>query len=247
MMIEIQKSAEFANSVLNHPVVRPDVADPTEGPIDISQVVANPAHRVLGGAHGVTVWLKYFDGCWEVHTAILPEGRGKWAREFAEASLHHMFTATDCVEAITRVPQGHVAARTLTLSCGFHEHFVTPPECPFRGGKVPATIFILSLQDWAMRRPDLAEIGDGFHRWMNERLRGGQPHQPDDAHNRVVGAALEMLSAGNHRKAVIWYNRWAIAARHAQISLIGENPTQIRFDAGVLAFKDGTFSIERTH
>lgn len=247
MMIEVQTSAAFANQVLNHPTVRPDVADPGDGTIDVSSIVTNPAHRVLGGEHGITVWLKYYDGCWEVHTAILPEGRGKWAREFAEASLRHMFAATDCVEAITRVPQGHVAAKALTLACGFHEHFVTPAECRFRGEKVPAVIYILSLQDWALRQPVLAKTGAEFHLWMNEQLRGGEPHAMDDAHNRVVGAALDMVRAGHHRKGVIWYNRWAISARHPQVVLIEESPVRIRFDAGILTFINGTFAIERAH
>jgi hypothetical protein len=246
-MIEIQTSADFANQILNHPAVRPDVADPAEGPIDIAPIVSNPAHLVLGGEYGVTVWLKYYEGCWEVHTAILPEGRGEWAKKFAEASLQHMFTATDCVEVVTRVPQGHLPARTLTLSCGFHEHFVTPPECLFRGGRVSATIYILSLQDWAMRNPVMLETGAAFHKWMNSVLKGGEPHLPDEAHNRVVGSAIEMVRAGQHRKGVIWYNRWAVAARHAQIALIEEKPVRIKFDAGILTFAEDTFSIERAH
>jgi hypothetical protein len=47
-----------------------------------------------------------------------------------------------------------------------------------------------------------------------------------------------MMLAGRVNKALIWYNRFSLAARHSMISLVGENPPQVRFDAGILTFAE---------
>ncbi len=239
-MIELAqtKDAAFFNRVLNHPAVRPDVADLGEGALDVSALVAQNSTTLLTGEHGGCILFRYYQGCHEVHTAVLPSGRGKWALELAKTVLHHMFTATDCVEVITRIPQGHIAAKALAEAVGFRHHFTTPPECLFRGERVPCHIYMLTLQDWAMAAPGLEERGAQFHAWLNRQVSEGTPHADDPAHNRVVGVALDMLTAGNVSKAIVWYNRWSIAARHTLVSLVGENPPQIRFDAGILTFAE---------
>jgi len=237
-MLTQTKDATFFNRVLNHPAVRPDVADLGQGVLDMSAIVAKDTTVLLIGEHGGCMLFKYYEGCYEVHSACLPSGRGRWMKDFAEAVLHFMFTQTDCIEVITRVPKGHIAARALTEAVGFHHHFTTLPECLFRGAKVPCHIYLLALQDWAMRAPGLDERGAQFHAWLNRQVTSGTPHEDDPAHNRVVGAALDMMLAGRVNKALIWYNRWSIAARHSQIALVGTQPPQVRFDAGILTFAE---------
>jgi hypothetical protein len=237
-MLTQTKDASFFNRVLNHPAVRPDVADLGEGVLDVSAIVAKDSSILLTGEHGGCILYRYYEGCYEVHTAVLPSGRGRWAKELAEAVLHFMFTQTDCIEVITRVPQGHIAAKALTEAVGFHHHFTTLPECLFRSEKVPCHVYLLILMDWAMRAPGLEERGAQFHAWLNKQVTKGIPHDEDPAHNRVVGCALDMMMAGQIKKALIWYDRWALAARHPMISLVGENPPQVRFDAGILTFAE---------
>jgi hypothetical protein len=224
--------------VLNAPEVREYVADMGDGYIDISSIVENPSTVLLAGEHGIFLLSKYYEGAYEVHSAVLRQGRGVWAKRAAEAVLHFMFTQTDCIEVITRVPQGHIAAKALTEAVGFHHHFTTPPECLFRSEKVPCHVYLLILMDWAMRAPGLEERGAQFHAWLNKQVTKGIPHDEDPAHNRVVGCALDMMMAGQIKKALIWYDRWALAARHPMISLVGENPPQVRFDAGILTFAE---------
>jgi hypothetical protein len=244
-MIQILTDAAFANHVLNHPAVFPDVAT-SDAPIDVSPCIDNPNNLILAGERGIFHLTKLFEGCWETHTAVLPEGRGRWAREFAEAGARYMFAATDCVELLTRVPEGHVAASTLTLMMGFRHQFKTPPECRFRGKLVPCDIYSLTLQDWALRAPEVEERGAAFHEWLNTKV-SGQPHEPDPAHNRVVGIALDMINEGQPVKATFWYNRWAFTARHKLITLLGVDPVQVKFDAGVLTCEDGHISVEPCH
>ena len=246
-MIERATDATFINGILNHPEVRPWVADLGEGELDISVAVAKPENVCLVGEFGAFFCFKYFDGSYEVHTQILSQGRGEWARQFAEAGAHYMFTATDCVEILTRVPEGHVAAAALTQAMGFRLQFVTPPECLFRGKKVPCSIYVLTLQDWSVRATWLTQRGAAFHAWLNAQISAGEPHPDDPEHNRIVGIALDMIAAGRAAKGVIFYNRWAFAARHLPIALLRLAPPQIRFDAGVLTMEGGTIRLEQCH
>jgi hypothetical protein len=242
-MIRRTTDAALINAILNHPDVRPDVADMGQGEIDISAAVGDPANVCLIGEYGAFVCFKFYEGCYEVHTQILPEGRGEWAVGFAKAGAKFMFTATDCVEILTRTPQGHIAAVALTRAMGFRQQFVTPPECLFRGQRVPAAIWSLTIQDWALRQDHMAEEGARFHGWMGQRI-DGVPHEPDPDHNRVVGISLAMIAGGQTAKAVVWYNRWAFAARHQPIRLLSLDPPRIAFDAGVLVLQDGRVVLE---
>lgn len=246
MHIERATSAGRINEILNHPRVRPWVADAADGVIDISETVGNPQNVCLVGQYGAFVCFKFFAGTYEVHTAILPEGRGRWAKEFAEAGAHFMFTATDCIEILTRVPDGHVAAAVLTRMMDFQMQFSTPPECLFLGKLVRCSIYALSIQDWAKRVS--AESGARFHDWLNVQVKTGDaPHAPDDDHNRIVGITLDMFRAGQAAKATAWYNRYALAARHPPILLISREPPRIKFDAGILTLDGDEIGYEPCH
>lgn len=244
-MLERAADAEWANWVLNHPVVRPDVADEKDGALDVSSIVANAQNVVLNWEHGVFVVIGYGGGIYEAHTAILPSGRGKRAVEFARAGFQYMFTSTDCVEIITRVPVGHVAAKALTERVGFRHQFTTPPECLFRGERVPCHIYTMTLQEWFVTCPEMEEIGRQFHSWLHSKLGKMGAHEDDPAHNRVVGVTIEMFRAGRARKAAVWYNRAALASRHETILLLSESPPKVKFDAGVLTLHQGGVMLER--
>ena len=245
MIIERVTSANRINAILNHPAVRPDVADIGDGVIDMSEKIVGTENVCLVGEYGAFFCFKFFTGTYEVHTQILPEGRGVWAKQFAVAGAHYMFAATDCVEILTRVPDGHVAAAVLTRSMGFRAQFSTPPECLFRGRRVACTIYALTIQDWAMSASD--EGGAMFHEWLNRQVAAGQPHDLDPDHNRIVSIALDMIKAGQVGKGVIWFNRWAAACRHEGITLIGLDPPRVRFDAGMLVFEDEQIRFEPCH
>lgn len=245
-MIERAYDAEFLNRVANHPAVRPWVADVAAGELDMTPHVANQANVCLVGEHGAFFCFKFFEGCYEVHTQVMPEGRGEWTRRFADAGMRYMFTATDCVEILTRVPKGHVAAAALTRAVGFRPQFNTPAECLFRGERVPCSIHSLTIQDWSLSAPGVAETGEAFHSWLNQKITGN-PHQPDHDHNRIVGITLGMMGSGQVAKGVVWYNRWAFSARHPPIGLISMTPPTIKFDAGVLVMEGGEIRLEQCH
>lgn len=77
------------NAVVNHPMVRPYVGAPTLGYLDMTDAAARPEHWFLMGEHGGFMLGWSAPGAREVHTFILPDGRGKWAIEARTAMLDY--------------------------------------------------------------------------------------------------------------------------------------------------------------
>lgn len=241
-------NAKHINEVINHPVVRPDVADLGEGTLDISSVVANNSNVLLMGEFGGCLCFCVQAGLYEVHTQVLPEGRGKWALDFVRAGMHWMFTHTDAVEITTRVPRSHRAAKVLTGAAGMTFEFERADGVRFRGEDVPVDVYSIRIQDWAKVAADvLMERGQWLHwRMAQEAKRLGiiaTAHEDDDNHNIYAGVTYEMAAAGQIRKAVIWYNRWAFAARHPLIALVSELPPVIRMDIGLMTIRNGDIEV----
>ena len=239
-MIERTFDATIFNQIVNDPAVRPFVADMKEGTLDLSDKIADHCNVCLIGEHGAFLCLKYYDGCYEVHTQVLPVGRGAWAKSFAEEGARYMFTSTECTEIVTRVPEKHLGALRLSYSMGFRTVMTTPPECSWREELQRCHILSLTIQEWASRPlPEMVNRGRLFHDWLHENVQnGGEPHLNDDEHNKVVGTCLSMIDADQPVKAVVWYNRSAYAFRHPPIELLSMEPLRIKFDAGVL-WRDG--------
>jgi hypothetical protein len=77
-MLERSFDVERINAVVNHPEVRPGVGDPDSGDLDVAPLVERAEHWFLMGEHGGFLLSWSAPKVREVHTFILPEGRGKW-------------------------------------------------------------------------------------------------------------------------------------------------------------------------
>ena len=86
-MLERSFDTERINAVVNHPEVRPFVGDPSFGVLDVAPVVAKPEHWFLMGEHGGFLLSWSAPKVREIHTFVLPEGRGRWAAEARSAML----------------------------------------------------------------------------------------------------------------------------------------------------------------
>jgi hypothetical protein len=250
-MIKVERDtdAKRINAILNHPVVRPDVDEVPEGPLDISSIVADPRHVVLMGEYGGCVCMKLLPGVYEVHTQAVPEGRGAWIVEFVRAGADWMFTHTDAFEIVTRVPEDHLGARMLSRAAGMKLEFERPAECRWRGKPQRADIYSYRIQDWAkITTGGYVEAGERFHDFLHEEAARlgvtAQAHPDDPNHNRYVGISLAMLEGGQVYKALNFYNRWALVSRHPIIRLIKELPLTVQFDIGNLVFENGTKRVE---
>jgi hypothetical protein len=245
-------SADAINAVLNDPLVRPDVADMSVGPLNISEAVDNTNNVLLMGAHGGMLFFQIFPGLYEVHTQVLRPGRGAWAAEFAKAAARWMYTRTDAFEIMTRIPEDHIGARQLAIRTGMMEEFTRPQldGCVWRGKKQPCDIYSFRIQDWIKDAAEMEPVGADFHDFLHDQARALNithilPHADDPQHNRYVGAAYEMIINGQVGKGVCFYNRWAFVSRHPLIRLLKVDPIMIEFDIGVIVLEGGTIRVER--
>ena len=246
MQIERSTDAVSFNAIVNHPEVYPDLAD-VPGPIDVSPQLQNEQNYLLRGEHGGCLFVRVMPALFEVHTAILPSGRGAWALSFINTALSWMFINTDAWDIATRVPDGHIAAKAATIRSGARHEFTTSPGALWRGKMTPMHTYSLRVQDWIGRADGLMETGEWLHRRMGEEAKRlgitTPPHEhDDDAHYRYVGACYLMTKAGQIIKGVSLYNRWAILARHRPIYMIGEVDA-VRMDIGVLRLKGDDIEI----
>lgn len=88
-MLERSFDAARINAVVNHPDVRPFVGPEDLGELDLAPVAARPEHWFLMGDHGGFLLSWSAPGVREVHTFILPAGRGRWAVEARKAMLEY--------------------------------------------------------------------------------------------------------------------------------------------------------------
>lgn len=218
---------------MNHPAVFPWVSRPGEPPIAMSAVVRDPRNVVLLGQHGGIAFHWVMSGLYDTHTAITPLGRGGWAESFGAACRHWMFTRTDAVELVTKVPTSNLPARALTRRVpGGAVEFMLPGAWTRRDGR-PDDIEVwgVRIQDWLRNAPGLVERGREFHHRLHleyDRLGLGiARHADNDVHDRYVGAAVEMILAGLPVKGVTYYNRWAALAGAPRIAMETRDPLVI--------------------
>lgn len=226
--VERQHHALFINRLANDPSIYPWVRGWIVGKIDLTAAAANPANVVLAGEFGATIWMMHQPGLFEVHSFALPAGRGAWMLSFFRACEHIMFTRSNAVELLTRIPKGNIAARALARALGWTFEFRNEKGWIKDLDPIPADIYGLRLQDWARTAPGLEERGHWFHERLEEEFkRHGKteaPHPDDVTHDRYVGLCMEMMLSGMPDKGVVFYNRWAALSDYQQIAIAGYDP-----------------------
>lgn len=246
--IERQTDAHDMNRVINHPEVIEWVRHYAIGRLDVSQAVQHKQNVLLMGEHGGLLFESLRPGVYEVHTAVLPAGRGAWAALMARTCLHIMFTRADAFEIVTRVPKGNLGARALTKMCGFEFEFTRSAQMHgwvYQQDPIPADVFSLPVMRWQRTAPGLVERGRWFHQKLEQEYkRLGKvepPHPADDTHDRYVGSAVEMIFGGNTIKGIELYNRWAAMAGYATVSVVSIDPLTIDIQQALLCFKGDDF------
>lgn len=116
-MIRRTFDVERVNYLVNHKEVRPLLGF-GEKYIDLSEAVQDDANHFLDAEYGG------FACCWsapqtyEIHTFILPEGRGKWAYQLARAGRDYM-QEIGATHLWTRVHPDFANVKFFTLRAGF--------------------------------------------------------------------------------------------------------------------------------
>lgn len=129
---------EHANWLVNHPGIRPFIGGDGKSFVDLTAAVLNNDNYLLLGDHGGFMLTWTAPGTFEVHTFILPEGRGRAALELASEAREYM-VSQGMQHLWTRVPIGARNVRRFTMAmglvpCGFQ-------TCDFGGGPVEYELF----------------------------------------------------------------------------------------------------------
>ena len=142
------------NRILNHRDVRPTIGMPEAGPIDISatfdQFIFLLFSRSLFMFEAIDAYSV------EVHSAVVPEDRGKCAIDAALEGIKRTFLNTPVVLFLTKHSNEQKEAGVFALQCGFHRIRATPTM----------TYWAQSLEDWLARHNPKsleAEIEAGGH------------------------------------------------------------------------------------
>lgn len=221
---------------------------------DISAVVANPLNVLLAVENGVTaelagaiifIWRE--PGIYEVHTNFRKSARGRFALDASIAAYHWMFTHTDCVTLLTRVPAFNRAAEWFCAKVGATREFERKAVWPTKNGPVDMSYWSLRYDDWVRKADGLVESGHMFHvKSEQEYARLGEvfPGHPEDQyHDRMAGACTEMIYGGQLDKAIILYNRYAQFAGYPPIRLIARDPLVIDTGDAVLQVLEHDFKL----
>ncbi len=117
-MLERSFDSVAINRLANGADIRPFVGGDPAQPLDLSAAVNDPRHVFLMGEHGgfACIWTAPF--CYEVHTMIRAEGRGRWGFEAGRAGLEYM-KAYGAKHLWTRVPDAMANVRHYTAAIGF--------------------------------------------------------------------------------------------------------------------------------
>jgi hypothetical protein len=133
------------NDLVNHPAIRPHIGGDGESFLDLTAAVSDRQNVFLIGEHGGFAFTWSAPRTYEVHTFILPEGRGPNALEMAltargwmaEHFADHLWTRVDPEAANVRaftLKAGFSAAGSHTIDLGAgpvtYDLFDWRPECP---------------------------------------------------------------------------------------------------------------------
>lgn len=123
------------NAIINDPSVRPHVGHPDAGYLDVGPLLDDPATIALAIPHGAFVLAPVGNDTLELHTMILPEGRGKQTVPAIQAACRYAFGA-GCKVVSTKTAHDNPAANLVARRAGFeptgdhhgHVHFIMTPD-----------------------------------------------------------------------------------------------------------------------
>jgi RimJ/RimL family protein N-acetyltransferase len=144
---DARRIAEIAND----PSVYPWVCGKETGPLDFTEMVKDRNNIFLFGEFG-GFYFRNLDGrVLDAHSMILPEGRGHWASEAAEAALNWVFENTSAQEVMMSVPKGNIAVRALVRLLGADFRGTIENGWHLKGRDVPIDVYSVLKDDWKCR------------------------------------------------------------------------------------------------
>lgn len=106
-MLTPEKDAIKINRIINDPSIAPYVCGKLTGVLDVTHFVNDPKNVFFVGEHGCCCFMWMEDEQYELHTAVLPDGRGRWARDNFRLCRDWMWANTAAKRIVTLVPSSN--------------------------------------------------------------------------------------------------------------------------------------------
>lgn len=110
------------NRLINDPSIKPWVCGDLGGFLDVSTLVDNPENLFFVAEFGGASLIKIKPKTYELHTFVLPEGRGRWAKQKLRYIFQWMFDHTDVEDIITLCPTNNRMAIGAARMSGFKKY-----------------------------------------------------------------------------------------------------------------------------
>lgn len=116
-MLERSFDGAAINRLVNDPTIRPFVGGDISQPLDLSSAIIE-RNVFLLGEHGGFALIWTSPATFEVHTFILPSGRGRWALRATQVGIAIMKDWFGAKQLWTRVEENAAATRLFTRAAG---------------------------------------------------------------------------------------------------------------------------------
>lgn len=244
MRIATREDIGRIEAICNLPEIRMwtacDGATPTTG----AKWVTAPSFSVIG-EEGCFLAKQLDPGRYAIHTNLLPEHRGLAGLKACREALAVAFLQTDALQLVTYVPATIPQAGVMARMAGFRHVFDRPKLWPVDGVKADMGFYVLTIDDW-IARGNCNAAGQAFHARLHGEL-GAPAHPEDPIHNNYVGAAVDMIRAGQVHKALEVFNQFARFAGYQPVKLVSTAPLRIDIRDCVLRIEGETFHKEAAY
>lgn len=245
--LERQTDAAQFNAFANHPDIYPHIRGNRTDALDFSAHAANRDNYFFCSAHGGVMFLKLMPGLYEMHTAVLPSGRGAMMKEGAAQAFYAMFTQSDCVEILTHCPQNNLAAKLGAKSVGMSLDWRVEGYYPVGKSFVSSDVYSLKVMEWGKIAWRAEAIGKWFHDELHAQYEAKgitlPAHPEDETHNKVVGAAIALIHGGQPIKGVVLYDRWAMLSGYLPAKIKSFDPLVIDIFESSIEIKGDAFEV----
>ncbi len=142
-MLTPETDAIRINRLVNDPSIKPYVCGQISGVLDVTILVNNPKNIFFCGEHGGCGFIWMEEGQYELHSFVLPEGRGRWARDNFRLCLEWIWANTGATQIVTLCPQNNRPAIGAARICGFTKYATIPDAWLFDGLEYDIDSYVL--------------------------------------------------------------------------------------------------------
>lgn len=121
------------NQLINHETIKPWVCGNMIGLLDASILVNNKDNIFFANEHGGCGFIKVNENTYDLHSFVLPSGRGRWTRDNFIKVKDWIFSNTNANIITTMVPVNNRMALGAARVCGFKKYGTINQAWAFEG------------------------------------------------------------------------------------------------------------------